>query len=79
MTDYKTITDYNTKAHLELMDKQAKLLASMMTPTVTVTEKTLRDEFAMAALGGINTKDFNPNEIAKKAYELADAMMEKRK
>ena len=40
---------------------------------------TLRDQFAMAALGGINTKDFNPNEIAKKAYELADAMMGARK
>ena len=79
MSDYKTITDRNVQAQLELIDKQAKLLESMMKPTVFIIEKTLRDEFAMAALGGINTKDFNPNEIAKKAYELADAMMEARK
>ena len=39
----------------------------------------MRDQFAMAALGGINTKDFNPNEIAEKAYAIADAMMEARK
>jgi hypothetical protein len=40
---------------------------------------TLRDQFAMAALTGINVKEFKPYEIAWMAYELADAMMEARK
>ena len=86
MTEHKTITDYigtanekNIQAHLELIDRQMAYMEAMMKPTVTVTEKTLRDEFAMAALGGINTKEFNPNEIAEKAYAIADAMKEKRK
>jgi len=76
------MTDYNSKAHLELIDKQAKLLEQMMTPTMFVTQKTLRDEFAMAALSGI---EFNyemwgePKERAERAYALADAMMEARK
>ena len=43
MSDYKTITDRNVQAQLELIDKQAKLLEAMLKPTVTVTEKTLRD------------------------------------
>jgi len=73
------MTDYNSKAHLELIDKQAKLLEKMMQPTMYVTQKTLRDEFAMAALGSINTKTFDPCEIADKAYQIAYAMMEARK
>ena len=40
---------------------------------------TLRDQFAMAALFGVNTKEFDPKEIASKAFSVADAMMEKRK
>ena len=89
MNDYKTITDYisnpsdlYTKAHLELIEKQAKLLESMTKPTVTVTEKTLRDEFAMAALTGClagRNNNFERKEWAEAAYELADAMMEARK
>ena len=43
MSNYKTITDRNVQAQLELIDKQAKLLEAMLKPTVTVTEKTLRD------------------------------------
>jgi len=79
MNDYKTISDYNSKAHLELIDKQAKILEKMMQPTMYVTQKTLRDEFAMAALFGVNTKEFDPKEIASKAFAIADAMMEVRK
>ena len=75
--------DYNTKAHLELIDKQAKLLEAMMKPTVTVTEKTLRDEFAMAALPVVLSEWGYPSAseflVAEKAYKLADAMMEARK
>ncbi|CAB5170160.1 hypothetical protein UFOVP155_6 [uncultured Caudovirales phage] len=41
--------------------------------------KSLRDDFAMWSLLGINTKEFNPKEIAEKAYAIADAMMEARK
>jgi hypothetical protein len=42
--------------------------------------KTLRDEFAMAALQGMLTRhaDF-PRAMARNAYEYADAMMEARK
>ena len=48
--------------------------------SLRVVEKaSVRDQFAMAALGGINTKEFNPNEIAEKAYAIADAMIEARK
>ena len=79
MTDYKTISDYNTKAHLELIDKQAKLLEAMMKPTVTVTGKTLRDEFAMAALTGLLANNVSISMAVIKAGEAADLMMEKRK
>ena len=40
--------------------------------------KTLRDEFAMAALAGI-AADHYPDSAAVLAYEFADAMMEARK
>ena len=81
------MTDYNSKAHLELIDKQAKLLEQMMTPTMYVTQKTLRDEFAMAALTGILMNDnllpgnteLIPYRATGCAYEIADAMMEARK
>ena len=82
MTDYKTISDYNIKAQLELIDKQAKLLEQIIQPTILVTHRTLRDQFAMAALSGI---EFNyemwgeSKERAERAYALADAMMEARK
>ena len=81
------MTDYNSKAHLELIDKQAKLLEKMMQPTMYVTQKTLRDEFAMAALTGILMNDnllpgnteLIPYRATGCAYEIADAMMEARK
>jgi hypothetical protein len=81
------MTDYNSKAHLELIDKQAKLLEQMMTPTMTITHKTLRDEFAMAALTGLlaNPKlaptilNKGPSWFDDNAYAFADAMMEARK
>jgi hypothetical protein len=40
---------------------------------------TLRDQFAMAALGGINVKEFKPDEIAWLVYQVADSMLEARK
>jgi hypothetical protein len=81
------MTDYNIKAHLELIDKQAKLLEQMMKPTMFVTEKLLRDEFAMAALTGLlaNPKlaptilNKGPSWFDDNAYAFADAMMEARK
>jgi hypothetical protein len=76
------MTDYNSKAHLELIDKQAKLLEQMMTPTMFVTQKTLRDEFAMAAMTGlmaINPAKDSLKGIAEFSYVAADAMMEARK
>jgi len=48
--------------------------------SLRVVEKpSLRDQFAMAALFGVNTKEFDPKEIASKAFAIADAMMEARK
>ena len=45
-------------------------------------EKTLRDEFAMAALTGVigdtNRFGFSHRSIAEEAYGIADAMMEAR-
>ena len=81
------MTDYNSKAQLELIDKQAQLLQMMRTPVVMVTEKNLRDEFAMAALTGLlaNPKlaptilNKGPSWFDDNAYAFADAMMEARK
>jgi hypothetical protein len=42
-------------------------------------EKTLRDEFAMAAMNAlIVSKDFDADDLAKAAYRRADAMMKER-
>jgi len=75
------MTDYNSKAQLELIDKQAQLLKMMSTPVMMVTERTLRDEFAMAALTGIMSRHDNlmPETVAEIAIRYADAMMEARK
>jgi hypothetical protein len=46
-----------------------------------MTEKTLRDEFAMAALTGLLSNPnggFNPFQAAVEAYGFADAMMRER-
>jgi len=48
--------------------------------SMRVVEKaSIRDQFAMAALFGVNTKEFDTKEIASKAFAIADAMMEARK
>ena len=76
------MTEYNSKAQLELIDKQAQLLQMMRTPVVMVTEKNLRDEFAMAAMTGlmaINPAKDSLKGIAEFSYVVADAMMEARK
>lgn len=44
------------------------------------TEKTLRDEFAMAALQALNSQDAATfTEVAQYCYAYADAMLEARK
>ena len=75
------MTDYNSKAHLELIDKQAKLLEQLIQPTIVVTHRTLRDQFAMAALPAAMSRypTWKIKAYAKGAYEIADAMMEARK
>jgi hypothetical protein len=42
--------------------------------------KTLRDEFAMAAMAGMHAADtdISKRECATAAYQMADAMMEER-
>jgi hypothetical protein len=76
------MTEYNSKAQLELIDKQAQLLQMMRTPVVMVTEKNLRDEFAMAALNGVLSNPVT-QEITEKTiktvWQVADFMMEARK
>lgn len=43
-------------------------------------QKTLRDEFAMAALSGLIQKQYHyPREASKMSYAIADAMLEARK
>jgi len=68
------------KDQMDLIEKHAKLLEIMTEPVVTITHKTLRDEFAMAALMGSLSSGSNGSakEISEWAYEVADAMMEKR-
>ena len=73
------MTEYNSKAHLELIDKQAKLLEQMMQPTMYVTQKTLRDEYAIAALNGLLANNISVSLAVVRAVEAADLMMEKRK
>jgi hypothetical protein len=64
MNDYKTIAD--------------KPIPTYQMQTIGPVA-TLRDQFAMKALFGVNTKEFDPKEIASKAFAIADAMMEARK
>lgn len=64
-------------------------MVRQLDPKEGVTELQLRDQFAMAALTGMlaHSTRYKPREegvdwhwsIAKEAYELADAMMERRK
>ena len=79
MNDYKTIADHNMKAQLELLDKQVAYLEAMMRPTVAITHKTLRDEYAMAALNGLLSNNISVSLAVVRAGEAADLMMEKRK
>jgi hypothetical protein len=71
-----------SKDQMDLIEKQAQFIEQMMSPKATVTEKTLRDEFAMAALAGMaSDPELNPicSRVAEHAYRLADAMLEARK
>jgi hypothetical protein len=74
--------NYGQKAQLDLIEKQIQYVQQMMTPRMIVVERTLRDEFAMAALTGLCADpDLSPlsERVAEHAYRLADAMMEARK
>jgi hypothetical protein len=87
MNDYKTIADRNIQAPLDLIEKQMAYMEAMMRPTAAITHKTLRDEFAMAALTGLlanpalepTIKKHGASWFDKNAYLFADAMMEARK
>jgi hypothetical protein len=60
---------------------RARLLAAGPGPLIQVHDrKTLRDEFAMAALLGMLARyDYHARDVARDAYEYADAMTEARK
>lgn len=64
-----------------IIDQQEKLLQLLTSPKMMITQKTLRDEFAMAALTGILAKHDNilPETVAEIAFSYADYMMEARK
>jgi len=48
--------------------------------TIWSADKTLRDEFAMAALTGAMSRGWrNPTDVAKEVYAVVDAMLEARK
>jgi len=87
MSEYKTVTDRNVQVQLDLIEKQMAYMEAMMRPTAAITHKTLRDQFAMAALTGILMNDnllpgnteLIPYLATGRAYEIADAMMEARK
>lgn len=72
MNDYKT--DYTPYLLQTQTDARGQKIADFIVPLGS-----LRDQFAMAALFGVNTKEFDPKEIASKAFAIADAMMEARK
>jgi hypothetical protein len=69
MTEYVRATIVNE-------DGQHRLVTTPIFMTETLT---LRDQFAMAALTGILANDNSLPLQAKRAYELADAMLEARK
>jgi len=56
-------------------------MEKMMQQTIVVTHRTLRDQFAMAALPAAMARypTWKIKAYAKGAYEIADAMMEARK
>jgi len=92
MNDYEIIDyglfatgNFNMEDRIKEMEMRSEIFKSKMMAEIEKARqptKTLRDEFAMAALSGI---EFNyemwgePKERAEKAYALADAMMEARK
>lgn len=72
-----------------LLDAKDKLIAQQQTaleiacmPKMAVTVETLRDKFAMAALTGLlaySDRWVSSDDIAKRSFGIADAMMEARK
>lgn len=60
-------------------DDSGRSLNSEIVNRLSEANKTLRDEFAMAALAGLMAHEtieyLSPNDIAERAYEKADAMI----
>jgi hypothetical protein len=89
MNDYEMIDyglfatgNFSMEDRIKEMEMRSEIFKSKMMAEIEKARqptKTLRDEYAMAALFGVNTKEFDPKEIASKAYAIADAMMEARK
>jgi len=60
--------------------KTLKIMSSEMAQAKHMIEMaTLRDQFAMAALTGIMADGWVDSRACKRAYEIADAMLEARK
>lgn len=71
MTEYKT--DYTPYLLQTQTDARGQKICDFTVPLVS-----LRDQFAMAALHMLSL-EIHPDGAAKKAYAIADAMMEVRK
>ena len=72
MTDYYEMWQQTATENQWLREQNNRLKGSRKE------NPTLRDQFAMAALISIPARSNTPNVIAEWAYEIADAMMEKR-
>jgi hypothetical protein len=92
MQECADLTRAETKANQflgEAADKRAALYAAKRAALEAAgglaIDMTMRDEFAGQALAGIasvamhNDRAINPPEMAKAAYDFADAMLEARK
>jgi len=77
MNDYKTITDYISEK-TNPYNSSGLPLPPPPPPPPQAPVATLRDQFAMAALHMLSLES-HPDCAAKKAYAIADAMMEARK
>jgi len=74
----KDFDDSLNKSQQYLMDTIARSQASSGLKGSHTQHKTLRDEFAMAAMNGIQSNsavEYNPKDMAERAYWIADEML----
>ena len=68
------------KEHLLALEEEVRKYRDAGSPQCSCREiKTLRDEFAMAALSNLGWEFGSIRQYSERAYEMADAMIEARK